>query len=417
MNILLIHNRYKEAGGGEDAVFRAESELLSQYQHKVDHLIFDNNEIKTSVDRFVAGFKLIYNPNSANILKKKIAEFRPDVIHVHNFVPIASPSIFFVARRHGIPVILTLHNYRLICPSTMLYHNKRIYERSIRALLPLDAILKGVYGDSRMQTAAVVVMTALHSFIGTWRNKIDQYIALTEFARNKFAGSALSIPSEKLRVKPNFVFDHGPGPEVRKEFFLFVGRLCEYKGIPTLLEAARRSKCKLVIIGDGPMRQEVVDFARGNPDVTYLGFQEPSVVMNYIKMCKALIFPSKVYEGFPITILQAFSAGTIVVASRLGGMAEIIQSGVNGFHFEVENVDDLISRMREISAGPEYLRSVAANARLSYCELYTPEKNYTLLMNIYACALSLRSKSRTKLVTEGLQQLSAEGISNRTVSG
>src|SRR5688500_11160630 len=169
MKILIIHNKYKEAGGGEDAVFYAERELLSRYRHVVDDLIFDNNEIKTTIDKLLSGFKLIYNPTSARMLRRKIEEFSPDVIHVHNFVPLASPSIFFVAKEYNVPVVVTLHNYRLICPSTNLFHKNRIYEKSIHRLFPLDAILKRVYGNSTLQTAAVVVMNALHSVIGTWR--------------------------------------------------------------------------------------------------------------------------------------------------------------------------------------------------------------------------------------------------------
>jgi glycosyltransferase involved in cell wall biosynthesis len=386
MKVLVIHNKYKEAGG-EDVVFQAEGALLSKNGHFVETLIFDNSKIKTVIDKFLCGLKVIYNPGSARALRRKIENFKPDIIHVHNFVPLASPSVFFVASKYNIPVILTLHNYRLICPS-LLFHKNKIYEKSIHTLFPIDAILKGVYRDSRLQTAAVVIMTALHAIIGTWRNKVDLYITLTQFARKKFETAAISIPASKLVVKPNFVVDYGRGDVMRKDFFLFVGRITEEKGIRTLLKATRLANFKLVIIGEGPLSKLVTDFAKENRNVSYIGFQDKPTVMNYMKICRGLIFPSLWYEGFPVTILEALSAGTIVITSKLGGMAEIIEDQVNGLHFEAGNEKDLVSRIAEINHSPQYLKSLSDNARLTYLEHYTPEKNYALLMEIYNRALA-----------------------------
>jgi glycosyltransferase involved in cell wall biosynthesis len=407
MKILLIHNKYKEVGG-EDAVFHAEHQLLLKYGHVVEELIFDNSEIKTAVDKLLSGLKLIYNPAAARRVRKKIEEFNPDVIHVHNFVLIASPSVFYVARKFNLPVIVTLHNYRLICPSVTLFHKNKIYEKSMHAVLPLDAIIKGVYRNSRVQTAALAMMTALHSMIGTWRNKVDIYVALTQFARKKFEASAISIPAEKLLVKPNFVTDHGSGVINRKDFFLFVGRLAEEKGIRTLLKAATLADFKLTIIGDGPLRNLVTEFAKEHPNVCYKGFQDPAAVINHMKICKALIFPSEWYEGFPITILEALCTGTVVVASRLGGMAEIIQDGVNGLHFEAGDAQDLASRIEEINRSPEYLKSVSAKARLTYLDHYTPEKNYALLMDVYTRALALRLETQGNFIYKPLGQAGIE---------
>jgi glycosyltransferase involved in cell wall biosynthesis len=378
--------------------------LLLKYGHVVEELIFDNSEIKTAVDRLLSGLKLIYNPAAARRVKMKIEGFNPDVIHVHNFVPIASPAVFYVARKFNIPVIVTLHNYRLICPSVTLFHKNKIYERSMHTILPLDAIIKGVYRNSRLQTAALAMMTALHSILGTWRNKVDLYIALTDFARKKFETSAISIPARKLLVKPNFVTDHGMGEMTRKDFFLFVGRLAEEKGIRTLLKAATLADFKLIIIGDGPLRELVTDFAKENANVCYKGFQDSGAVIDHMKSCKALIFPSEWYEGFPITILEALSTGTVVVASNLGGMAEIIQDGVNGLHFEAGDARDLVSRIEEINRSPEYLKSVSAKARLTYLDHYTPEQNYALLIDVYNRAVALHLEAEGNFIYKPLGQ-------------
>ena len=256
MRILLLHNKYKYAGG-EDKVFETEGELLSSYNHQVEKLVFDNSLIETGLDKMLSGIMGVYNFKSANVVDKKIKEFKPDILHVHNFVPLASPSIFYVAKRHKVPVVLTLHNYRLICPSALLYHNNRIYEKSLRSIFPIDAIIKGVYRNSILQTAGIAVMTSFHNLIGTWRNKIDKFITLTAFAKSKFLESRVNASPDQFMVKPNFIDDPGNGRETREDFFLFVGRLSVEKGIRVLLNAFKNSDFKLVIIGDGPMQAEV----------------------------------------------------------------------------------------------------------------------------------------------------------------
>src|SRR5258706_7455222 len=333
MKILLIHNKYQQPGG-ENVVFETEGELLAKNGHFVERLVFDNSTIRTFVDIFFSGLKVIYNPESARKLWKQIEHFKPDIIHVHNFVPLVSPSIFFVAKEFNIPTILTLHNYRLICPSATLVYKGKIYERNIHSVFPFDAIIKGVYRNSMLQTAAVATMVGLHNLIGTWRNKVDFYIALTNFAKEKFRTSALAIPEERLVVKPNFVHDFGIAHSMRNDELLFVGRLVEEKGIQILLKATQILQFNLTIIGDGPLRKLVTDAAKANPNIHYLGFQDKVNVANHMKKCKALIFPSIWYEGFPLTVLEAFSTGTLVIASKLGAMAEIIHDRVNGLLFE-----------------------------------------------------------------------------------
>jgi len=282
MRILLLHNRYKYAGG-EDKVFESEGELLSNHNHEVERLVFDNSLIETGLDKIMSGINGIYNLRSANVVDKKIKEFKPDIIHVHNFVPLASPSIFYAAKRNKVPVVLTLHNYRLICPSATLYYDHRIYEKSLRSFFPVDAIVKGVYRNSILQTAAIALMTSIHNLIGTWRNKVDKFITLTAFARSKFLESRVNASSDQFMLKPNFIDDPGNGRETREDFFLFVGRLSEEKGIRVLLNAFKSSDLNLVIIGDGPMRAEVESVVKERKNIQHLGFQPKAVIMDNLK--------------------------------------------------------------------------------------------------------------------------------------
>jgi len=391
MRILLVHNKYKHAGG-EDSVVRQESELLVSYGHSVEQLIYDNSVIKTPLEKLISGLKTIYSPASAKRIKARILAFQPDIIHVHNFLPLVSPAVFIVAKKFGIPTVLTLHNYRLICPSATLFYNGEIYEKSINTVFPWSAIWKGVYRNSKLQTAVVVLMIAVHHFLGTWKYSIGSYIALTHFAKEKFEHAALSIPEEKLFVKPNFVQDHSSGDQYRSDYFLFIGRLTEEKGIRTVLKAASLYHIKLVIIGDGPLRSLVEEYAKFNSTISYVGFLPREAVINYLKKCKALIFPSIWYEGFPVTITEAFSTGTPVIASNLGGMKEIIQDKVNGLLFEPGNEKDLILSIIEIVTNDKLVRIISENARTCYLAYYTPSVNYSQLTTIYKNTIQRNTK-------------------------
>lgn len=382
MRILVIHNKYKQAGG-EDSVFKSESELLVQHGHVVEQLVYDNSTINTPYKKIMAGLKTIYNPDSARIIKRKILEFDPDIIHVHNFLPIVSPSVFFVANQLHIPIVLTLHNYRLICPSATLFYNGQINERSIHSIIPWNAIWNGVYRNSKWQTAGVVCMTAFHHWLGTWKYKVGAYITLTQFAREMFMKAAIALPPNKLFVKPNFVEDLGIGQQVRDDYFLFIGRLTEEKGISTLLNAASMYHFKLIVVGDGPLKSVVEYYALQNPSVSFVGFQSKEIVIDYLKRCTALIFPSTWYEGFPVTIAEAFSTGTPVIASDLGAMSEIFVDKVNGLLFESGNEKDLILKIIEITKSKTLGRNISVNARDYYLKYYTPSMNYSQLTDIY----------------------------------
>jgi glycosyltransferase involved in cell wall biosynthesis len=386
MRILLVHNKYQQAGG-EDLVFETEGELLVHYNHLVERLIFDNKEIRTLLDKFLIGLKGLYNPDSSRKLEDRIKRFKPDIIHVHNFVPLASPSIFYAAKRNKIPVVVTLHNYRMICPSATLFYDHQIYEKSVHSVFPLNAIYKGVYRNSRIQTAGMVLAMSIHNLIGTWRNKVNKFIVLTEFARNKFTHSALRVSADQFLLKPNFIKDPGNGEANRDNFFLFIGRLSEEKGIDTLLNAAKLHNFKLVIIGDGPLRKKVEEFSAATSNIDYRGFQQKPVILDVLKKCKALLFPSVWYEGFPLTILEAFATGTPVIGSRIGGVAEIVTDNFNGLHFEAGNENDMIRKITQMEQ-IGLAKKLSENARNTYLERYTPERNYKTLMEIYDGAIA-----------------------------
>jgi glycosyltransferase involved in cell wall biosynthesis len=392
MRVLFIHNTYL-LRGGEDVVFEAEFNLLIQHGHEVEKLLFANNQITSVVDKLKISYQSIYNTQSARELKKVISVFKPDIIHVHNFFYLASPSIFYVAHQQGIPIVLTLHNYRLVCSGFYLLRDAQVCELCIHKKFPLDGIKHACFKNSRLQTANLTLLTSLHKFLGTWKRKINAYIVLTEFAKNKLVHSSLKLDPEKVVIKSNSVQDYGNSALVREDYFLFVGRLSPEKGISTLLSSYKYLNYKLTIVGEGELKDEVEEAMKYNSNITYLGFQPKSKIIELLKSCKALIFPSLWYEGLPNTILEAFSTGTPVIASDIDNVNEIVTNNYNGVHFRKGDASDLAHRIALFLKDTTPTIPFYENARKTFLEKYTSEKNYQQLINIYESILLRKAKN------------------------
>jgi glycosyltransferase involved in cell wall biosynthesis len=379
LRIIILHNHYRQAGG-EDAVVTAERCLLQQNGHCVRSLEVNNDGIAARNMPALA-VSAIYSRSSRRFLEREIGDFRPDLVHVHNFFPRLSPSIYFGCEKVGIPVVQTLHNYRLICPGALLFREDRVCEECLGKAVPWPAVLHGCYRNSRIGTAVVATMCSVHSLLNTWSDKVSAYVALTRFAREKFVTGGL--PAEKVLVKPNFVqSDAGPGTD-RGRYALFVGRLAPEKGIRTLLKAWSRIARHLAlrVLGDGPLRAEVT--AAEIQGVEYLGWRAGPEVRDLMRGAKFLVFPSEWYEGFPMVLVEAFAAGLPVIASDLGGMHEIVSHRETGLLFRTGDADDLVTRVHELLDNPALLRAIQVACRAEYEAKYTPERNYQLLLEIY----------------------------------
>jgi len=285
-------------------------------------------------------------------------------------------------------VIQTLHNYRLLCPNAILYRDGGVCEDCL-GRLPWPGVMRGCYRGSRAQTVVVAAMLAVHRWLKTWLEKVDIYIALTEFARRKFIEGAL--PAEKVVVKPNFVH---PDPGVRDgsgNYAIFVGRLSREKGVLTLLAAWELLKdIPLKIAGDGPLVEDVRRRSQMLGGVEVLGRRDHKDVIGLLKGARFLVFPSEWYECFPVTFVEAFACGVPVIASRLGAMAEIVEDGRTGLHFTPGDPDDLAARVVYAWSHPERMREMGREARAEYEAKYTAERNYQMLMDIYHRAIEAR---------------------------
>ena len=385
MRVLLIHNFYQQPGG-EDAVFIRETSLLRENGVEVETLTFTNEQFDgTLTGNLQSAVKAIYNPESARRAGDVIDRFQPNVVHVHNLFYTASAAVIRAAKRRGVPVVMTLHNYRLVCVSGLLMRSGKIpCETCLTQTLPLAGIWHACFRDSRVQSAQLGLTTALHKLTGIWRS-VDRFIALTEFARQKFLASSLRLAPGQVAVKPNFVPDAGcANPELRQDFFLFIGRLSPEKGIDVLLDAARKSSFPLKIIGDGPLAPLVIQAAAELLNVTYVGWLGRDEVQEQLKTCRALVVPSVWYEGLPTVVLEAFATGTPIICSDQQNLNQLVRDGETGLLFKTGNGTDLSRVFRLFDEQPDIQRQLAHNSRREYTEKYTKETAFQAINQLYA---------------------------------
>jgi len=393
MKILLVHNSYQQHGG-EDVVFQQEKELLQGGGHEVITYEKNNEDAlqEANQSKVLLGARTIWAVSSRKEFRSMLRQHKPDIVHVHNTFVMISPSIYSACKEEGVPVVQTLHNYRLICPAATLFRDGRICEECVGGGI-WRGVLHGCYRDSRAATATVALMLTTHRLLGTWEQLIDHYIALTEFARQKFV--AAGLPEEKISVKPNFVLSDPGERSTLGRFALFVGSLSDAKGVWALLHAwqTNRLSIPLRIVGDGPLKEELVNFAQRNQlvNVSFTGQLPHSRVLNLMKKARCLIFPSEWYEPFGLTLLEAFACGLPVISSGIESLRDLVRPEDTGLVFNAGNSQDLADKVHWAWDHPAEMRAIGKNARAEYRLKYTAEQNYTSLMNIYERTLHTRS--------------------------
>lgn len=401
MNILIVHNYYR-IPGGEDTVVANEAALLRDHGHKVVLYTRSNNEFAdlkgfAKLKKAALPFITIYNSKTAREVKKIIYEQNIDVVHVHNTLNLISPAVYYAAVKCGVPVVQTIHNFRLLCPAATFY-------REDCGGVCEDCVTKGLscalkhkcYRGSFAQTLACVLLLKIHRFSGIYK-KIN-YICLTDFNKKKLlengkllgldeAAAACDSKGKKggrVFVKPNFMSSNGVFglnmPE--SSYFVYAGRLDKLKGIDFLLRAWKPNMQKLVVCGTGPMedwcRTYVNKEAKSNIELR--GFVSREEVMGLIKNAAGVILPTRWYEGFPMTIVESYSVGTPVIATDLGNAGDLVIDSVTGYRFETDDADSLSDAVFRVLEDGGKLRESTQNL---FTEKYTEEKNYEELMGIY----------------------------------
>jgi glycosyltransferase involved in cell wall biosynthesis len=387
LSVITVHNRYLMRGG-EDEVFESEARLLQDRGCRVQAISQEMTYPSGVAGKVRVAVNAVWSKPWHDDFSSTLSEIRPDVVHVHNFFPLISPAIYYACRDAGVPVVQTLHNYRLLCPGATFYRDGHVCEDCLVHGLE-RSVIHGCYRDSRLGTATAAVMLKVHRQRNTWTEAVNRYIALTEFSRRKFIEGGL--PADRIVVKPNFVLpDPGLGTGSR-DYAIFVGRLVDLKGVPTMLAAWKRlsKPIPLVIAGDGPYRPQLEAELAGNglSAVQYRGRLSRPETLAAIQGAKFLIFPSEWYEGFPVTIAESFACGTPVIASRLGSMPDIVADGRTGLHFEAGNADDLAQKVEWAWSNGGEIETMSRAARAEFEARYTADRNYEQLIDIYRAAI------------------------------
>ena len=381
MRVLMLHNRYL-IPGGEDQCSIAEAALLRDHGHEVELLEEDNRRIE-QLGQARTAMRTVWSRESYRRIDELLQARAFDILHVQNFFPLWSPSVYYAASRNRVPVVQTLHNYRLMCVNSLFFRDQHICQECLGRFLPWHGVLHACYRNSRAASAVVAGMVGAHKLAGTWRERVAAYIAVSEFAREIYVGGGL--PAEKITVKPNFIHPSPSPGNGGGGYALYVGRLSQEKGIATMLNAweAAHEAIPLRIVGEGSLAALVTATARQCNNVEYLGARSLPDVLDLMRSAEFLVFPSEWYETMGRTIMEAFAVGTPVVATSIGPPATMVVSGETGFHFTPGSVAELRERVEWCSQNVDQLRTMRPKARQAFEDRYTGAANARMLLAIY----------------------------------
>ncbi len=397
MKILVVHNRYRSTQpSGENAVFDDEAELLAASGCTVERLEVSSDEIATwsPARRALLPARVVWSRKGARLARSAIEHFRPDIVHVHNTFPLLSPAALRAAHASPAAVVQTLHNFRPLCPASTFLRDGKVCEDCL-GRLPLPAIRHGCYRDSRVATVPVATMIAVHRAARTWSRSVDAYVVPSEFARSRYV--AAGWDPESLVVKANTVAD--PGLERRSETsgFVVLGRLMREKGVDTVVrafaEAFPGGEERLLVVGSGELEGELRSQAAGAAGIEFLGQLDRAEALRLVAGAHALVVPSRWYEVFPRTIVEAYALGVPVVASRLGSLAEVVEDERTGLLFETESVPGLAAALRRLAGDAALRAELGAQARAAYERSYAPGVTTERLLSIYRRALERHAES------------------------
>jgi glycosyltransferase involved in cell wall biosynthesis len=381
MRVLSLHNRY-QLQGGEDIVVMREAEMLRAFGVPVDVFEITNDAITTLREKIKTIVHVGYSSDMRDQVRQRIRSFKADVVHVHNFFPRFTPAVYDAARDEGCGIVQTLHNYRLMCAGGLLFRDGQICTDCLTKESRFPGLSHRCYRKSLVGTAALTGMVALHSMLGTWRDKVGCYIVLTEFARSLFVAN-LGIPADRVIVKPNVVPDLGTAHE-EKGYALFVGRLSSEKGVTSILRAVETGTLPLPvkIVGTGPMEPAVRTTAEAmGGDLEFLGAKSNDEVHRLLRGARMLLAPSVWHEaGVPLVIGEAFSAGVPVITTRLQPMESIVEDGRNGLLVTPESEADICAAVTRLTSDDRLHAAMSIDARRSYEKHYSPSCNQPALM-------------------------------------
>lgn len=386
----MIHN-YLRPPSGENTVFEQERQLLESKGHEVVTYTRQNSEIETMrfPEKATLPLRAFWSVTDHDEISRIVRTQKPDVAHFHNIFPLVSPAAYRACRSAGIPVVQTLHHFRIVCPGALLFREGRVCEEC-SGMHFLPGIRHGCYRGSSVQTAGMAAVVYFHHMMRTWQDCVDLYIALSDFALETYR--RLGFPSRNLYVKTNFLQDPvEPSPE-DEGYGIYIGRIGEEKGIPALIDALKECpETPFKIAGDGPLTEYLVGRLKehGLENIEYLGVKSHSECMKHLARARFMVLPSQWYEGVPMVLLEAMSASKPAIVSNIGVLPEMIRDGINGLVFAPGAREELSERMKRLYADPEGAREMGKKGRALFEEKYTREVNYGMLMEAYQKAIEI----------------------------
>ncbi|MFT6099888.1 MAG: glycosyltransferase involved in cell wall biosynthesis [Arenicella sp.] len=368
MKILIVHNEYMLKSGEETAV-NNEVAALRHAGHEVLTYFVSNTEVNNIFRKISAGLSTIYSFKHKRRISKILANQAPDIVHVHNFFPLISPSVFYACKDANIACVHTLHNYRIVCPSTTLFHDKKIYKEGINRNY-LKVILDRVYRHSFVATTLLTMSIIFHKLINTW-TRVDALIALSDFQKNIFDQQV----SANVEVLPHFTSAPPanlnlikPFSQLPKHFHIYAGRLEYEKGIVTLVESWPSDE-NLIIVGSGTEENVLNRLIKQRTNIFLLGQKSKEDVLRLMSKAQSCVVPSVVHETFGLAIIESISVGTPVIANNLEPFKSLITEGETGFLFDLSSPRSLdIALKKIVKTNTSLRRGCIDHYRIHYTE-------------------------------------------------
>jgi len=408
MKILQINKYYFVKGGSEQYMLDVSS-LLQNHGHQiipfamqheknvptkytkyfVENIEF-KSEIKSSIFRMIKlGLKVIYSFEARNKLSRLIEEEDPDIAHIHKFNNSLTPSILYALKKRDIPVVQTLHDYRTVCPNYNLYDfNKFEICEDCKGHKYFNALRRRCHeiGSSYLVGLNIAIESYLYHFLKTYENTIDLFIAPSKFLREKMI--EFGVDKNKIVHIPNFIHYEKFIPNYNNsDYILYFGRIEKHKGVKTIIEAMKYVRStKLYVVGEGTYKDELEKYVKENriKNVLFLGFITEMELKEVIRNSLFIVVPSEWYEPFGLVVLESNASGKPVIASRIGGLAELVEEDVNGLLFEPGNIEDLLDKVDNLLANRDTVVRMGINARKKIEEEYNEDEHYERLMETYS---------------------------------
>lgn len=379
MKILVIHT-FDQIKSGDDSVVENEVSLLRSQGVEVELMRIEDHG--STLSRIL---QIPFNHRCYRKVKQRILSFNPDAVHMHYLDFSSAVGVVSAAKKFKLPLVYTLHNYNLLCPSGTLFYKNSLLTDSLNRHFSWKVIRRGQYHNSRLLTFLLSLSMFIHYLLGTWKG-VSRFIVPGEYTSQLFAQSKMRGIISRMIIKPAFCYPAKENQPLKIEppYYLYFGEFSDEKGLPVLLEAFADNKLPVKVAGSGHLTRLVIGYSEFYPNIVPTAVRTAAERSMLLENATALIFPAVWYENFGSVIIEAFSKGIPVIATDRGNLKEMIRPGYNGLLFEADNDKDLRAKIDQLETLEESQKNnYSKNAACTYKNKYTPEKNAAILIALY----------------------------------